>query len=692
MSSTTAPNAGMPPPLNGNPAGRSSDLSRPTIPPRTNQASPRLNCRAGTANGLTAGLNPRAQARQGAGLITILIISFLLQTTLLTIFYFVEPLRKTRLAATEADIRESDQEAFRRLRELERANDERRRDIQLSPELAARRLHELEQQQRPEITDRLLDLKEVRDEVTRLAEIKRQELQGRTLAEVSQALYDQLHPLTTQLVAHARAQTETLKTPATPGVEQVALALKQLTETRKDTLHHPESFTRLQLAHRELASRQHQVIVELDAAQSNYTINEDRIRHENHVEYLVNLKRDEIGQLLGETTPLDPETMNDWVDIAPEPADLAPDWSANLPNFQLSELQQQAMSLYNDISRTYAATRSAEMALRQHGTMQDAIGQTNPPESPAMSSMSPSGTPGTVGEMQDRADAIADTRRTIEAMWQSAQAMVSAARQMTTGAAGTQHDTGGQGQGGFSRAAAQQAAAGRAGRFADMTVFQYGGGNGERGFSGSLAGGRDITGRGIRSGYRETGPGTPGAKAALLSEDRVLAQTLPGRIFDPESPRTGWLYIDTWYIIGPWENQGRINFKENHPPESLIDLDAEYTGKLDQSIAWQFHQSDNIRIKPPREMESATYYAYTEVYFAEETDMLVAVASDDAARVWLNDMLIWEDAGNSPWRLDEGFRKVRFRQGFNTLLLRIENGPVTCTFSLLMCPPGVIDA
>ena len=89
-------------------------------------------------------------------------------------------------------------------------------------------------------------------------------------------------------------------------------------------------------------------------------------------------------------------------------------------------------------------------------------------------------------------------------------------------------------------------------------------------------------------------------------------------------------------------------------------------------------------------MESSTYYGYTEVFFEEEMEMLVAVASDDAARIWLNDQLIWQDDGLGPWRLDEGFRKVVFRKGFNTVLLRIENGPITCTYSVLLCPPEVV--
>jgi hypothetical protein len=93
-----------------------------------------------------------------------------------------------------------------------------------------------------------------------------------------------------------------------------------------------------------------------------------------------------------------------------------------------------------------------------------------------------------------------------------------------------------------------------------------------------------------------------------------------------------------------------------------------------------------MRINPFDEQSNSTYYGFTEVWFEEETDMLLAVASDDAAKVWINDIVVWQDTGLSAWQLDEGFRKVRFKKGFNTVLVRIENGPVVCYYSLLLCP------
>ncbi len=102
-------------------------------------------------------------------------------------------------------------------------------------------------------------------------------------------------------------------------------------------------------------------------------------------------------------------------------------------------------------------------------------------------------------------------------------------------------------------------------------------------------------------------------------------------------------------------------------------------------------QSDRIAIQPPRTTCSATWYAYTEVYSDRTREMLVAVASDDMAKLWLNGDVIWTDVGQSSWNIDEGFRRVIFHRGFNTPLVRVENGPACCAFWVPLCPPSAVE-
>lgn len=180
-------------------------------------------------------------------------------------------------------------------------------------------------------------------------------------------------------------------------------------------------------------------------------------------------------------------------------------------------------------------------------------------------------------------------------------------------------------------------------------------------------------------------------RGVRLPKERILAQALSARKISSKAKRKGWLYVDTWYMIGPWENHGAVTYDRLHPPESGIDFDAIYpTGKNGQSLRWQFHQSNNIRIIPPKSQSDATYYFYTEIEFDEPTDVFVAIASDDATKVWLDSQVIWQENGLSQWNIGEGMRKIRFRKGTNRILVRLENGPGETMFSFLLCPTAAI--
>ena len=176
-----------------------------------------------------------------------------------------------------------------------------------------------------------------------------------------------------------------------------------------------------------------------------------------------------------------------------------------------------------------------------------------------------------------------------------------------------------------------------------------------------------------------------------ISNERALTEAIPARIVRPEGERRGWLFIDTWYIIGPWGQKGG-SLRPPLPPETLVDLDATYSGREMRGsgeraeLEWRFVQSNTVRVTPPDETTRAVYFAYTELFFEEETTALLAVATDDWSKLWLNDMLILQDTSTSTWTLSEHFRKVTFRQGVNTFLLRLENGQGRCNFSIIFVP------
>lgn len=247
-----------------------------------------------------------------------------------------------------------------------------------------------------------------------------------------------------------------------------------------------------------------------------------------------------------------------------------------------------------------------------------------------------------------------------------------------------------------------------------------GGEGGQNGNQGPGGGGEGGSGGGKGDGFgngETSGDDNDGyAKAPLLAysgskinADMAQAQALPGRRFSKDAKRSGWLYVNTWYMIGPWESYGRNDFSIIHPPELSIDFDAVYTdgqrGKgteevdahptkmigrevyLDGTLRWKFMQSESIHNVVPVTTGHSTYYAYTELYFDEATTMLVAIGTDDSGRVWINDKDVWQDTGTSWYNIDEHIAPFKFRQGWNKILIRLENGGGgACGFSFLLIP------
>tara|TARA_B100001971_G_scaffold212105_1_gene241329 strand:+ start:37014 stop:37976 length:963 start_codon:yes stop_codon:yes gene_type:complete len=218
----------------------------------------------------------------------------------------------------------------------------------------------------------------------------------------------------------------------------------------------------------------------------------------------------------------------------------------------------------------------------------------------------------------------------------------------------------------------------------------------------SLSGGDDDTGQaGLSASYdRESFLGADKSQnnpsGIRLDSRKTFAQALPGRRFDQESSRKGWIFVDTWYIIGPWDLPKGPEFEQSFPPETMVDLDASYEGKRHprtkeaMQLRWRFVQSGSLRIKPPDELSSTVYFAYTEVFCESAMDVVVAVASDDRAKLWINNLVVFQDVGLSGWQLDEGFRRVLLKPGYNSVLLRLENGPAVANFSVLMCPADAV--
>ncbi len=149
-----------------------------------------------------------------------------------------------------------------------------------------------------------------------------------------------------------------------------------------------------------------------------------------------------------------------------------------------------------------------------------------------------------------------------------------------------------------------------------------------------------------------------------------------------------WMAVTGWYIIGPWANPDRQNMETKFPPETLVNLDANYVGKDDRLLSWQFQQaphSNRPLVEPWNSEEFGIWYAYTELFSDTPRDVWIAVGSDDHSRLWINDHLVWESVPwHKAWRPNKGFRRVHLGEGRNRILYRVENGHFAMGWSLLI--------
>jgi hypothetical protein len=160
-----------------------------------------------------------------------------------------------------------------------------------------------------------------------------------------------------------------------------------------------------------------------------------------------------------------------------------------------------------------------------------------------------------------------------------------------------------------------------------------------------------------------------------------------GRKFMDDGRAAEWMVLDSWYIIGPFPNPNRAYMDKKFPPESVVDLDAEYVGKENIRLTWQWTQLEDgqIKVSPLLATNYAVWYAYTEVYSDRDQEKYFAFGSDDYSKVWINGESVWT-SGKTPhhWIPDRGFAKIKLKRGHNPILVKLENAGGTTAFSVIV--------
>jgi hypothetical protein len=141
-------------------------------------------------------------------------------------------------------------------------------------------------------------------------------------------------------------------------------------------------------------------------------------------------------------------------------------------------------------------------------------------------------------------------------------------------------------------------------------------------------------------------------------------------------------YIPAWMIIGPFPNRResdllRYGLDETFPPEREIDLNKTYTGAGGDPVEWSFIRTPQHgyvslwdKVEP---YEMVVTYAMTYIYSPEDQTLPFFIGSDDGAKVFLNGDEIYRFLDVRIAEPDQDTIPLNLQQGWNELLLKIEN-------------------
>ena len=176
-----------------------------------------------------------------------------------------------------------------------------------------------------------------------------------------------------------------------------------------------------------------------------------------------------------------------------------------------------------------------------------------------------------------------------------------------------------------------------------------------------------------------------------------------GNALGPTGELANRVYVDRWYLIGPFHAPDASSLHKVYPPEQWVDLDGVYLGKGRRALRWQYVSSARYPLIPPDATEQAIYYGHTEITSDRARAVWLALGADDDAKLWVNDQLVWTSGNQQKawytqggvqslkkdiqaFNLIEERRLVHLRKGRNTVLFKLYNNPLDVFFSLVIEP------
>ncbi len=135
-------------------------------------------------------------------------------------------------------------------------------------------------------------------------------------------------------------------------------------------------------------------------------------------------------------------------------------------------------------------------------------------------------------------------------------------------------------------------------------------------------------------------------------------------------------FINTWKIIGPFDNPNMRDFATVYPPEAEFKPAVKYAGKLGE-VSWtDYATKDDFGMvdfnKALDKHKAAIAYAITTFVSKDSRDMEVRLGSPNANKIWLNgELLTANEIYHLGKEIDQYRAQGRLRVGNNTILVKL---------------------
>jgi hypothetical protein len=136
-------------------------------------------------------------------------------------------------------------------------------------------------------------------------------------------------------------------------------------------------------------------------------------------------------------------------------------------------------------------------------------------------------------------------------------------------------------------------------------------------------------------------------------------------------------FVQSWRVVGPFDNTGGIGFAREYPPEKGVDSAASYAGKQEKPLRWVEHTTEHpygiVDLnKALGKNMGATAYAHTVVVSPREQPVQIRAASANAVKIFLNGkLLFFREEYHHGMRMDQHVAVGTLGPGRNEILIKV---------------------